>query len=158
MNNVFHENKQKPGKFLDTLSLKRTKSNWKCYKRTYLLTPLPNINFPGVALGNILYLFLSAWRSSQEDIKHLQNNLSPSRSQGIIQRPAIYDKASLRKDICKRFTENLHEFQVVTRSKQTKKYLEFWEVRKWFLLTCTRVEDCDCKQLFKELNKGLKCE
>ena len=105
MNNAFHENKQKPCKFLDTLSLKRTKSNWKCYKRTCLLTPLPNINFPGVTLGNILYLFLSAWRSSQEDIKHLQNNLSPSRSQGIIKqkRPAIYDKASLRKDICKRF-------------------------------------------------------
>ena len=39
------------------------------------------------------------------------------------------------------FTENLHEFQVVTRSKQTKKYLEFWEVRKWFLLTYTRAKD-----------------
>ena len=80
-------------------------------------------------------------------IKHLQNNLSSSRSQGITKqkRPAIYDKASLRKDICKRFTENLHEFQVVTRSKQTKKYLEFWEVRKWFLLTCTRAEDRGCK-------------
>ena len=38
-------------------------------------------------------------------IKHLQNNLSSSRSQGITKqkRPAIYDKASLRKDICKRF-------------------------------------------------------
>ena len=80
-------------------------------------------------------------------IKHLQNNLSSSRSQGITKqkRPAIYDKASLRKGICKRFTENLHEFQVVTRSKKTKKYLEFWEVRKWFLLTCTRAEDLGCK-------------
>ena len=121
MNNIFHENKQKAGKFLDTLSLKRTKRNWKCYKRTYPLTPLPNVNFPGVNNPRKYFIpvLVRLTVVPRRHIKHLQNNLSPSRSQGITKqkRPAIYDKASLRKDICKRFTENLHEFQVVTRSK-----------------------------------------
>ena len=80
-------------------------------KRTYLLTPLPNVNFPGVTPV-----------VSRRHIKHLPNSLSLSRSQGITKqkRPAIYDKASLRKDTGKSFTEKLNVFQVKARSKQTK--------------------------------------
>ena len=121
INNIFHENKQKAGKFLDTLSLQRTNSNSNCYTRTYFLTPLPNVNFPGVTLENLLYLFLATWELSREDISNSlsPNSLSPSRSQGITKqkRPVIYDKASLRKDVCKSFTEKLNAFQVITRSK-----------------------------------------
>ena len=39
-----------------------------------------------------------------------------------------------------------------------KKYLEFWVARKWFLESYARAEDSGCKQIFKELNKRLKCE
>ena len=83
------------------------------------MTPLPNVNFPGVTLGNLSYLRVV----SRRHIKHLPNSLSPSRSQGITKqtRPAIYDKASLRKDICKSFTEKVNAFQVITRPKRAKK-------------------------------------
>ena len=94
------------------------------FKRTSLLSSSVKRQLWGVTLGNLLYLFLSVWPSSREDVLNIQNNLSQIRALKITEQKC------------------LAIFDLITWSKQTwPKGPKFRVIRKLFLLTLRLAEE-----------------